>query len=222
MPTAVAYDGTMDDENPYRSPNQPSAADEGREQEASSGDAGDAFAGRLTTVATYFEPIQADLARSRLEGEDIPTFIEGGEFALMAWHLSLANRGIKVQVPTEHAERASTLLSETSRASAGRKQIDEDRAKADENEPACDDDGEAEYEPEPTVREQNADRAFRGAAMGLLFLPLQLYVFWLLLKVFVSEESLSRHSRNRALVAAAVNFPLIVLFCLFLRSLFHR
>ena len=58
--------------------------------------------------------------------------------------------------------------------------------------------------------------------MGLLFLPLQLYVFWLLLKVFVSEESLSRNSRNRAFAAAAVNFPLIVLFCLFLRSLFRR
>ena len=221
-PTAVAYDRTMDDENPYRSPNQPSAADKGREREADARDASDAFAGRLTTVATYFEPIQADLARSRLEGEDIPTFIEGGEFASMAWHLSLANRGIKVQVPTEHAERASALLSETSRSSAGRKQIDEDRAKADENEPACDDDGEAEHEPQPTVREQNADRAFRGAAMGLLFLPLQLYVFWLLLKVFVSEESLSRNSRNRAFAAAAVNFPLIVLFCLFLRSLFRR
>jgi len=211
----------MDDENPYRSPNQPSVADNGREREADARDAGDPFAGRLTTVATYFEPIQADLARSRLEGEDIPTFIEGGEFASMAWHLSLANRGIKVQVPTEQAERASALLSKASLASAGHKQGDEGRAEADEKEPEFDDDREAEDEPEPTVREQNADRAFRGAAMGLLFLPLQLYVFWLLLRVFVSEESLSRHSRNRAFAAAAINFPLIVLFCFFLRSLFR-
>src|SRR5712691_2216832 len=100
----------MKDENPYRSPNPSASAEESRTPKGVAADRGEAFAGRLTTVATYFEPIQADLARSRLGDEGIPAFIQGGEFASMAWHFTLANQGVKVQVPTEDAERALAIL----------------------------------------------------------------------------------------------------------------
>jgi hypothetical protein len=212
----------MNDENPYKSPNPSASADEGREPKAAAADAGKAIAERLTTVATYFEPIQADLARSRLGDEGIPAFIQGGEFASMAWHLTLANQGVKVQVPTEHAERALAILSDTSPAGASQEHGDEGWPQTDDSEAGFSDDREAEAEPLQTVREQNADRAFRGAVIGVLFMPLQVYVFWLLVKVFVSEESLSRRSRNRAFVAAAISLPMTILLCLLLRTAFRN
>jgi hypothetical protein len=58
--------------------------------------------------------------------------------------------------------------------------------------------------------------------IGVLFMPLQLYVFWLLLKVFVSEEQLSRRSRNRAFVAVAISLPMTILLCLLLRKAFRN
>jgi hypothetical protein len=209
----------MDDRNPYRSPEPPSPDDEPAESGAA--DDRTPFTGRLTTVATYFEPIQADLARARLEGEGIRAFIEGATFASMDWHLSLANRGVKVQVPTEDAERASALLRNPSRAAhvehGGDESTDFDNGDAEE-----DDDQETEDEWELTVRDESAERAFRGAVFGLLFFPIQFYVFWLLLKVFVSDEPLSPRSRRRALVAAAINLPLIVIIGFWLKSFFPR
>ncbi len=210
----------MNDENPYQSPNPSASAEDGREPKAAAAGRGEPFEGRLTTVATYFEPIQADLARSRLGDEGIPAFIQGGEFASMAWHLTIANQGVKVQVPTEDAERALAILSETSPA-GGQEHGDEHWPQTGE-ETGLIDDREIEAEPLQTIREQNADRAFRGAVIGVLFMPLQLYVFWLLLKVFVSEESLSRRSRTRAFVAAAINLPLMLLLCFLLRLLFRN
>jgi hypothetical protein len=67
-----------------------------------------------------------------------------------------------------------------------------------------------------TKREQDADRALRGAVIGLLFLPLQLYVFWLLLRVFVSDEELGAGKRRKAVVAALINLPIMFSFCLLL------
>jgi hypothetical protein len=211
----------MTDENPYKSPAPSSSAEEVRSPKPAAVDAGEPFAGRLTTVATYLEPIQAELARSRLDAEGIPAFIQGGEFASMAWHLTLANQGVKVQVPTEDAERAMAILSETS-AAGGQEHGDEHWPQTAENEAAFGDDHDVVAEPLQTVREQNADRAFRGAVIGLFFLPLQLYVFWLLLKVFVSEEALSGRSANRAFVAAAINLPLMLLLCFLSRLLFRH
>jgi len=80
--------------------------------------------------------------------------------------------------------------------------------------------GEADAdEPERvlTNREQNAGRAFRGAVFGLLLLPLQLYVFWLLLQVCVSDEPLAADKRRQAIVAAAISLPLMLGLCLLLK-----
>ena len=69
----------------------------------------------------------------------------------------------------------------------------------------------------PTSREQNAERARRGAVFGLVFLPLQLYVSWLLLKVFVSRERLGPHSRPSVVIASIINLPVMLGFFLVFR-----
>ncbi|HZU35229.1 MAG TPA: hypothetical protein VFA18_04955 [Gemmataceae bacterium] len=68
-------------------------------------------------------------------------------------------------------------------------------------------------EPPPNVREQTARRAVRGAVLGLLLWPLQLYVFWLLLRVFLSDEPLTPETRRLATIAACINLPVIALCC---------
>ncbi len=211
----------MDDQNPYRSPNPPLDDNEPGHRELEAAAAKEPFTGRLATIARFLEPIEADLARGRLQADGIRVFIEGSGFASMNWPLSMGNRGVKLQVPTEDAERATAILNELSQAN------DED---AGEDEWSETDDDEADAygkqepddEPELTVREQIADRAFRGAVLGVLFLPIQFYVFWLLLRVFVSDEPLSSRLRGRALIAAAINLPLIVLISFWLKGFFPR
>jgi hypothetical protein len=198
----------MDDNNPYRSPNLPPSPDKGREQVSAVQQRPQPFSESLVTVATFFQPIQAELAKSELAAEGIPAFIQGGEFASMAWHLTVANRGVKVQVPKERAERALEILSQ--------------KPSADAITTEADDDGEGEALHELTAREQDADRAFRGAVIGLLFIPLQLYVFWLLIKVFVSDQPLAKRWRNKAVLAAVINLSSMALLCLLARSLFHH
>jgi hypothetical protein len=205
------YDGGMDDEISYKSPNPPAIdpPDDGEVR-------------RLTTVAAYFDPFHANLARSRLVDEGIPTFIQGAEFASMAWHLTIANRGIKVQVPAEHAEHALAILSDTSRAGTAQEHDRVESSQSNTAEADRVDDREAEAERQLTTREQNANRAFRGAVIGLLFQPLEFYVLWLLLKVLVSKECMSRRFRNRALVAVIISLPVVILLCLVLKSLFRN
>ncbi|MGZ3383236.1 MAG: putative signal transducing protein, partial [Isosphaeraceae bacterium] len=158
---------------------------------------------RLATIATFGSSIEANLARNRLEAADIKAFLDDEETVGMAWHLTSALGGIKLLVGDRDAEEALAILAESETAdlpapgqadealpptSGGEQPSELGRVEVDERELAL------------TRREQNADRALRGAVLGLLLLPLQLYAFWLLLKVFVSDERLSPDKRRRTVV----------------------
>ena len=157
---------------------------------------------RLRTLATFGSPVEANLARNRLEAAGIQAFLADEETVGMAWHLTNAIGGVRLQVANRDAEEALAILAETNAsgllvpeqteaASPQRSDAEQllELGGGDLDEP----------EPVPTSREQNAERAFRGAVFGLLVLPLQLYVFWLLLKVFVSDARLGPAQRHRAL-----------------------
>jgi hypothetical protein len=62
-----------------------------------------------------------------------------------------------------------------------------------------------------TSREENADRAWRCAAFGLLpiLFFLEIYATWLLLRVWLSREALDGKRRRRAWAAAALNLAVI-------------
>ena len=103
---------------------------------------------RLTTVASYDEPVRAHAARNCLESAGIPAVISDSEIVAMDWLLSNAVGGIKVQVWEEDAERAAALLDKEFGAESGlaSDSVDEDElarqalAEAPEGEGEPDDD----------------------------------------------------------------------------------
>jgi hypothetical protein len=174
----------------------------------------------LVTVRRFIDPIEASLAKNCLEEAGFEVFLADIETVTVAWQLSNALGGIKLQVAAPDAARARIVLREHLDGSAGEEGelIREAIASSpvtggglEESPP--EDDGSEESEPEPTGREQEAERAFRAAVLGLLFFPLQFYATYLLLAVLFSSETLAGRSRRRAFIAAAINsvFVLIAL-----------
>jgi hypothetical protein len=168
---------------------------------------------QLVTVARFAEPVKANLAKNCLEAEGIPAFLADEITVGMAWQLSNALGDIKLQVAEQDAERARMALAELPGADAGEPEEAVEGAEPQ----AAEADDEAE-EPR-SVREETADRAVLAALIGLLVIPLQLYVFWLLLKVFVSDEPLGPKHRRNAILAAVINLPIVAITCVFVHDI---
>ena len=66
----------------------------------------------LRTVARYNTPIEADLARNRLEAAGIQAFVADEQTIGWLWHLGTALHGIKVQVRESELVRATEILDE--------------------------------------------------------------------------------------------------------------
>jgi hypothetical protein len=64
----------------------------------------------LCTAESYTGPIEAHLARGRLEAEGIPAFVIHEHHIWANWTLSQALGGIKLQVPVAELERARLVL----------------------------------------------------------------------------------------------------------------
>jgi hypothetical protein len=151
----------------------------------------------LVTIASYASPVEAEIAKNRLESSEIPAFLVGENTVNMAWHLTNAVGGIRLQVSQADADEARAIL-----------RCPNEEAEAIPGEPPWANADELDEEPPPlTNREQDADRALRGAIGGLLFWPLQLYVSWLILKVVLSEERLAPIHRRNGILAAMINLP---------------
>jgi hypothetical protein len=166
------------------------------------------MADRLQTVATFSNLIVANMARNKLESAGIKAFLNDQEMAGGLWHLSGALGGVKLQVAESDAERAVDVLEQSGDdAAATSRHEDDPRSEqsaldeysgGDPHADDSDDDDEIEFTP----REQNADRVFRGSIVGVLFLPVQFFVLWLLLKILLSSERLSPAHRSRAVMGA--------------------
>jgi hypothetical protein len=131
------------------------------------------------TIAAFADPTEASLARNRLEAAGIQAFLMGEEAVAMAWVLTNAVGGIKLQVLECDGERARACLAEDTAAAEIPRGEGELTAETIGTEPQPLIAPLEEEEPAKTNREANAERAWRGAALGLIFLPLQLYVFYL-------------------------------------------
>ena len=160
----------------------------------------------LVTVATFDEPVSASFVRNLLDEAGIPAVIADQNSITWDWMLSNALSGIKVQVNASDAEAARQLIGEHDPLSLTDSEAVAAMPRGEDAEPGTAEPQHeqlVEEEPAPSVRERAADRALRGAMLGLLFLPLQLYVSYLIIKVFISEEHLDQALQEQSIPCIA-------------------
>jgi len=135
------------------------------------------------TVARFNTAVEAHILAGRLESEGIHTTITDAETVTMAWHLSQAVGGIKVQVSPDDVERARAIIAENM---ASR-----------EIEPDDEDEGD--------LRRQVARRALLAAFFGVAIPPLQVYSLWLVGRLLSSHFGPIQGVRWRIILALVLD-----------------
>lgn len=172
----------------------------------------------LVVVAAYDDAVSARLALNHLREAGLRAVLSDESTIAMDWLLSNAIGGIKLQVNPKDIATARRLIEEHEWQLAETEgvptpvafEVDEERWGAKllpfGMEDVADDDDEADLDEDLplTARERDGSRAFRGALLGILFAPIELYVLYLVYKVFVSHERLRPRYRNMASAAAAI------------------
>lgn len=64
----------------------------------------------LITINSYSEPLEAHIVKGRLEAEGIPTYIAHEHHISVAWYLSNALGGVKIQVHKQDYKKAINIL----------------------------------------------------------------------------------------------------------------
>ncbi|HIK04854.1 MAG TPA: DUF2007 domain-containing protein [Trichormus sp. M33_DOE_039] len=145
----------------------------------------------FVTIATFGNYVDANLAKQLLESQGIQCYLANESTVNMAWHLTVAVGWIQLQVSQADIEQAKIVLvsSEFETAVSG-------------EEPLTNDEADDDIEKLSWV-DETADRAFRTAIIGLLliFLPIQLYSLWLLIRLLVSRRRISPNRRIKVIFA---------------------
>ena len=159
------------------------------------------MAGKLVTVTTYDTPTEAHLAKGLLEANGLTVFLADELTVGVAWHLSNAVGGIKLQVSENDVKRAANILAADENPSIAAAEGGADVAEIEES----------EDNPPSSAGDKTVDRALRAALLGLILLPLQLYSLWLLGRLTFSSEKVSPQKRRRIRLAVLLNLPMLVI-----------
>jgi hypothetical protein len=65
---------------------------------------------KLVTIATFWEPWEAHLAKAKLDDHGVNCFLSGENFVATYWLLASADRGIKLKVAESDAPEAKKIL----------------------------------------------------------------------------------------------------------------
>ncbi|MDE0297753.1 MAG: DUF2007 domain-containing protein [Candidatus Poribacteria bacterium] len=166
---------------------------------------------KLVTVSTFDMPTEAHLAKGLLEANGLTAFLADELTVGVAWHLSNAIGGIKLQVVETDVERAASILEAREDPS-----IDSEDKIA--NFPA----EESESQSYSSEADKTVDRAVRAALLGLILLPLQLYSLWLLGRLAFSRQNIITRKRRRIYLAVVLNLPMLVFLSVGIQWLLQR
>lgn len=144
----------------------------------------------FVTVATFSNYVDANLAKQLLESAGIQCYLANESTLNTAWHLTVAVGWLKLQVHQADLEQAKDVLASSELAETTAYNLFQDDA---------DDDDFVKI----SWADETADRAFRTSVIGLilLFLPIQLYSLWLLIRLFVSRRQISPNRRLKVIIA---------------------
>jgi hypothetical protein len=145
---------------------------------------------RLVVLAAYNTPIEAQIARSRLEIEGIAADLLDENTVSIGTHLALAVGGVKLRIFEDDLEHARDVLN-----NMGEFELPE----GDD-----DDDDALIVAKEEESAEALAARAFSsGVISALFFPPLGLYSLWLVWRALRHKEPLEAKGRRKAVAATA-------------------
>ncbi len=113
---------------------------------------------RLVTVGTFWNSVEAELARGRLEDAGIRAFLADETMVGMAWYLGNAIGGVKLQVGDGDAEAAREVLSESDAPAADAAGGPAEAALPIEGGPPASLPDDEAHERELSAREENAER----------------------------------------------------------------
>lgn len=171
----------------------------------------------LVTIATYWDPTEARLARMYLEAAGIRTTLQNEHSVTMNWlEIANATRGVQLQVVSTDVDAAMEVLE---RKSPGTEEIGDEW---DTPQEVTNEEGEEPTEestPSPQVsrevddekyaplnqRELRIKRAFLTSILGLCFFPLEFYSTYLLGVSLISKEPVRPSLRQTAIKAAIIN-----------------
>ena len=173
------------------------------------------MAGKMVTVATFDMPTEAHLAKGLLEANGLAAFLADELTVGVAWHLSNAVGGIKLQVPENDVERATGILSAREDPS-----LDAEGELGDLPEVE-----ESEAEPPLSTADKTVDRAVRAALLALIlfpFFPLYFYSLWQLGRLAFSGQKVSPNKRRRMRLAVLLNLPMLVILGVVVLWLFQK
>jgi hypothetical protein len=196
----------------------------------------------LVTVSTYDDAVSASVALNYVKEAGLHAVLADANTVTMDWLLSNAIGGIKLQVSPKDAETAARLIEEHERISAAQatataafagepaEAINVHEAAVEslaalptaadiDESPNDSDEPDLAEEPPPSQRERDSLRALRGALLAILFPPLALYVLYVVIKVYVSEEPLAPRYRHLAYAAGIINMTVLVGAYCILRSM---
>ena len=156
---------------------------------------------RLVTISTHLEPMEAAMARNRLDAAGIRAEILDEQTTALAWQLGGAIHGVKLLVAEGDAGRALLILGGVDDLP------DEPETGFTAVPPEPDEDGAP-----LNKREEAAERAYRSALLGLVVWPLQAWAALVIMDAWSSEEPLRPSCRRSLVWATWLNLPFVLCF----------
>lgn len=156
---------------------------------------------KLVTVATFSTLTEATIAKNKLEDAGLNVFLADVATVQVAWHLSEAIGGIKLQVIDVDADRAVSLLESGDTLPIGESQSSPDE-KCDDFKPEFGDNYEDVY---VSPIDKIVKRALLSAVLGLVWWPLQLYSLCLLIRIAFDPSPVNSANRRRILITILID-----------------
>lgn len=170
---------------------------------------------KLVTIAIFDTLVTANIAKDQLEDKGVRAVLADAAAVGVAWHLTSAIGGIKLQVTDKDTERAISILEDRDTIST-----EDGESLSDEVTEGLERDIDEGYEDEhESPTDEIIDRALRSAFLGLIFLPLQFYSAWLLLRMAWDRDPLSSANRRRVMMTVILDAWIIVCFVFLLSIL---
>ncbi|MFN7734275.1 MAG: putative signal transducing protein [Pirellula sp.] len=167
------------------------------------------------TVATFWNPNEAQLARALIESEGIQVVLMGYEAISSDWLLSNAIGGVQLQVLESQVDRAVAILEDSGPfgrrslvSGTGEGEVDDgsDGEGFEDSREEVDDD-----RAQLSEKEESVDRFLKTSILSWIFFPLSLYALWLLWSVLDNPEPVGEKYTRKVWIGTLIQLLPVLL-----------